>query len=322
MVFAFLTFVLIAGFITGLYWVLIVSPERRTRQQLRKRLLGSNAPVRKAPTSPTFVTDQRFSTLGGLQKALMRLGGLTQPLQAMLDQAGMTFTVGSLVLGSVCASLMGFVVASSVTRAFGIRLACALAAALLPVVYVRHKGSVRHRRFEELFPEALDIIARSLRAGHAFTTGLAIAAEQVPDPVASELKKLYDSQNYGRPFEEAILEFARRAPILDARFFATAVLTQRETGGNLSEILDNLTSVIRDRFRVKRQVRVLTAQGRFSGWVLAAAPPALAAMIFLVNPEHMLAMFRDPIGIRLLIGATVLQAFGTLLIKRIIDVEY
>lgn len=322
MVLAFVTFVLIAGFITGVYWVLIVAPEQRLRQQLRKRLLGSNAPVRKAPDSDSFVTDQRFSTLASLQNALTRFGGLTQPLQAMIDQAGVGFTVGSLVLGSVCASLMGFVLAGGVTRASGARIACALAVGLLPLVYVRHKRDVRRRRFEELFPEALDIIARSLRAGHAFTTGLAMAAEQVPDPVASELKQLYDSQNYGRPFEEAMLAFAQRAPILDARFFATAVLTQRETGGNLSEILDNLTSVIRDRFRVKRQVRVLTAQGRFTGWVLAAAPPAVAAILFLVNPDHMLSMFRDPLGVRLLIGAIILQAIGTLLIKRIIDVEY
>lgn len=321
MFFAVVTFVLIAGFVTGLYWLLILGPEQRTRQQLRRRLLG--APQRKTtPDTATLVDDARFSTLTSLQNTLARAGGLTHPLQAMLEQAGLQFTVGTLVLGSVCAALMGFVVAGMTTRAFGARVACALIAGLIPIFYVRYKRNVRRRRFEELFPEALDIIARSLRAGHAFTTGLAMAAEQMPEPVGSELKKLYDSQNYGRPFEEAVQQFAQRAPILDARFFATAVLTQRETGGNLSEILDNLTSVIRDRFRVKRQVRVLTAQGRLSGWVLAAAPPAIALLIFLVNPEHMLVMFQDPFGVKLLTVAIIMQVIGTLLIRRIVDVEY
>lgn len=322
MVFAVATFVLSAGFVTGLYWLLVLAPEQRARQQLRRRLLGSNAPQRRSPDAASFVADQRFSTVTSLQNALARLNGLTQPLQAILDQAGVRFTVGTLVLGSMCAGLFAFVLAGALTRSLGVRIACALTAGLMPLAYVRRTRDVRRRRFEELFPEALEIIARSLRAGHAFTAGLAIAAEQVPDPVGSELKKLYDSQNYGRPFEEAILGFAQRAPILDARFFATAVLTQRETGGNLSEILDNLTSVIRDRFRVKRQVRVLTAQGRLSGWVLAAAPPSLALVIFLVNPDHMMSMFKDPLGVRLLVVAIILQAIGTLLIRRIIDVEY
>lgn len=321
MFFAIVTFIVIAGFIVGLYWLLVLGPEQRARQALRRRMIGVPAPQRKAD-STSFVDVQRFSTLATLQKALTRLNGLTQPLQAMLDQAGLRMTVGTLVLASICAALFAFVVSGTMTRGFGIRMAWALAAGLMPLAYVRHKREVRRKRFEELFPEALDIIARSLRAGHAFTTGLAIAAEQVPDPVASELKKLYDSQNYGRPFEEAVVQFAQRAPILDARFFATAVLTQRETGGNLSEILDNLTSVIRDRFRVKRQVRVLTAQGRFSGWVLAAAPPALALLIFLVNPEHMIGMLHDPLGVKMLTVALILQGIGTLIIRRIIDVEY
>ena len=321
MFFAIITFIVIAGFVTGMYWLIVLRPEQEARRALRRRLLGVAVPQRK-PDSKSFVDEQRFSALASLQKALTRLNGLTEPLQAMLEQAGLRMTVGTLVLASICAGLFAFVLMGSFTRGFGIRIACALAAGLMPLAYVRYKRDVRRKRFEELFPEALDIIARSLRAGHAFTTGLAMAAEQVPDPVASELKKLYDSQNYGRPFEEAVVQFAQRAPILDARFFATAVLTQRETGGNLSEILDNLTSVIRDRFRVKRQVRVLTAQGRFSGWVLAAAPPTLALLIFLVNPDHMISMVNDPVGMRLLVAAFILQAIGTLLIRRIIDVEY
>jgi tight adherence protein B len=208
------------------------------------------------------------------------------------------------------------------THTLAFQLAAGALGALLPIAYVRRAREKRRRRFEELFPEALEIIARSLRAGHAFTTGLSMAAEEVPDPVGTELKLLYDSQTYGRPFEEAFRSFAERAPILDARFFATAVLTQRETGGNLSEVLDNLVTVIRDRFKVKRQVRVLTAQGRFSGWILAAAPPVLALLLLFVNPDHILRLFRDPIGVQLLFAAFVLQVIGTIIIRRIVNIEY
>ena len=147
----------------------------------------------------------------------------------------------------------------------------------VPFIFVRHKKNQRLKKFEEQFPEAIDLIARALRAGHAFTTGLAMAAEEIPAPVGEEFKLLYDRQNFGMPLPDAMKAFAARIPLIDARFFVTAVLTQRETGGNLGEVLDNLASVIRERFKVKRQVRVLTAHGRITGWILAALPPALAA---------------------------------------------
>ena len=268
------------------------------------------------------MTDQRFSQLEILHKLLSNAQSFAQPLQSLIDQSGLSITVGTLVTGSVFGALLGFTLGGIATHAIASRIAGACLGGVLPLVYVRWRREVRRRRFEELFPEALEIIARSLRAGHAFATGLLMASEEVPDPVGPQLKLLYDSQTYGRPFDEAMRNFAEQAPILDARFFATAVLTQRETGGNLSEVLDNLVTVIRDRFRVKRQVRVLTAQGRFSGWVLAAAPPVLAVMLFFVNPNHILILLRDPIGVELLIGAAVLQILGVLVIRRIVNVEY
>ncbi len=126
----------------------------------------------------------------------------------------------------------------------------------------------RPRKFEEQFPEAIELIARALRAGHALTTGLALVAEELPDPVGGEFRLVYDRQNFGMSMPDALHLFAERVPLLDARFFVTAVLTQRESGGNLAEILDNLGDVIRQRFRVKRQIRVVTAHARLTGWVL------------------------------------------------------
>jgi tight adherence protein B len=177
-------------------------------------------------------------------------------------------------------------------------------------------------KFEEQFPEAIDLIARALRAGHAFTTGLGIAADEIPDPVGSEFKLLFDRQNFGMPLPDALREFAKRVPIMDARFFVTAVLTQRESGGNLSEVLDNLSSVVRERFKVKRQVRVISAHGRITGWILTAMPPIVAIMMFFVVPDSMRLLVTDPLGIRLIILGIVLQITGSIIISKILKVEY
>jgi tight adherence protein B len=140
--------------------------------------------------------------------------------------------------------------------------------------------------------------------------------------VGEEFKLLYDRQNFGMPLPDAMKAFALRIPVIDARFFVTAVLTQRETGGNLGEVLDNLASVIRDRFRVKRQVRVLTAHGRITGWILAGLPPALAMVMMVTAPGHLDAMISDPLGIQMIIGALVLQVIGTLIIRKLVDIPY
>jgi tight adherence protein B len=176
--------------------------------------------------------------------------------------------------------------------------------------------------FEEQFPEAIDLLARSLRAGHALPSGLQNVADEIPDPVGGEFRILFDQQNYGMSLTEALRAFAERIPVLDARFFVTAVLTQRETGGNLSEVLDNLAEVIRERFKVKRQVRVVSAHGRITGWVLGFLPPALALVLYLIAPDHIGLLVTDPLGFRMLMVGLALQVIGVLIIRRIVDVEY
>jgi tight adherence protein B len=192
----------------------------------------------------------------------------------------------------------------------------------MPYLYLRWKRSRRLAQFEEKFPEAIDLVARALRAGHAFTTGLSMVADEIPDPVGSEFKLLYDRQSFGMPLPDALRSFAERIPILDARFFATAVLTQREAGGNLSEVLDNLAKVVRERFKVKRQVRVISAHGRITGFVLVALPPAVALGFMFVVPEHMKVLVEDPMGIRMIIAAIVMQITGGLVIRKLVNIEY
>jgi tight adherence protein B len=186
---------------------------------------------------------------------------------------------------------------------------------------VQFAASQRVRRLEEQFPQAVDQIAVSLRAGHAFSTGLLMVAEEVADPLGSEFRLVYDRQNYGKPLPDVLKEFAERVPLLDVRIFVTAVLTQRETGGNLAEVLDKLSALIRERFKIRRQVRVVSAHGRITGYVLALLPPAVAAILYFFAPGHIMTLVQDPLGIRLVGVAIVLQIVGTLAIRRIVNIE-
>lgn len=180
----------------------------------------------------------------------------------------------------------------------------------------------RLRVFEEQFPEAIDLIARSLRAGHTFTTGLGIAADEVPPPVGLEFRRVYDEQNFGMSLSDALRGMARRVPVLDARFFVTAVLTQREAGGNLAEVLGR--PVDRDARSLPRlgTIRVVSAHGRITAWVLSLLPPALAAVLYVVSPQLMRVLVDDPLGVRLIVFAVVMQVIGTIVISKLVQVEY
>jgi len=208
------------------------------------------------------------------------------------------------------------------TGMMSLALGLALLTSTIPASVLRFQRTRRMLQFEEQFPEALALISRALKAGHTFTTGLAMVAEELPAPIGPEFKLLYDQQNYGMPLPDALKEFARRLPLLDARFFVTAVLIQRESGGNLAEVLDNIATVIRDRFRVKRQIRVISAHARMTGWVLIGVPPGLAFVLFIINPDHWSTLTGSELGLRLITAAIVLQITGTLIIRKLVRIEY
>jgi tight adherence protein B len=172
-----------------------------------------------------------------------------------------------------------------------------------------------------MFPEALDLLSRAIRAGHAFQTAMGMVADELPEPVGPEFKKTFDQQNYGLPLREALNAMAERVPLMDVHFFVTAVLIQRETGGNLSEILDNLARVVRERFKILRQVRVHTAHGRLTGYVLLALPGALGIALSFLNRNHMEPLFREQMGQMALMGAAVMQVIGYFWIKKVIKIE-
>ena len=183
------------------------------------------------------------------------------------------------------------------------------------------KRTVRLRRFEEQFPEALDLLSRAIKAGHAFQTAMGMVADEGAEPMGPEFRKAFEEQNYGLPLKDALNNMAIRMPLIDVRFFATAVLIQRETGGNLSEILDNLAYVVRERFKILRQVRVYTAHGRMTGYVLLALPAFLAIALMFINPEHMNLLFTERAGKMMVAATVILQTIGYLWIRKIVTIE-
>jgi tight adherence protein B len=312
-------FVLLAG-ILGAYWWFVVREEAHAQQAFWRRLKVS-APGGRV-RSELLKRAQQLSAVPSLDAALARGRSNLRPVEELLEQSGTRMTMGAFLLLSVTC---GAVAAAITLRFTGQAFLAAGAAALIgfiPTSVLRFQRTRRTIKFEEQFPEALALISRALKAGHTFTTGLAMVAEEMPAPIGPVFKLLYDQQNFGMALPDALKEFARRIPLLDARFFVTAVLIQRESGGNLSEILDNIASVIRDRFRVKRQIRVVSAHAKMTGFVLVGVPPALAFMLFLINPEHLKTLTTSSLGMNLITAAIVLQVTGTLIIRKMIRIEY
>ena len=305
--------------ILGAYWAFVVRPEERARGIVRGRLTPRQA-VKASMQRELLKQQQKLSSITAFDRLLAR--GDTKTLKALIEQSGAKVTVGTVVAGAGVLSVVAFLAVWKLTGWMILGVPVAVAAAWLPFVVLQRLRTLRIRKFEEQFPEALDLVARALRAGHAFTTGLEMVATEMPAPVGEEFRLLYDQQNYGMAFPDALKVFAERVPVIDARFFVTAVLIQRESGGNLAEVLDNLSGVIRERFRVKRQMRVISAHGRITGWILVCLPPALGLALTAINPEHRALMFGETLGIQMMIGAAVMQSIGALIIRKIINVPY
>jgi tight adherence protein B len=314
------TFVLVLAIVGGLYWILIERPEAREAAALRGRMQKATDPGKLSRALLT--APQRLSDLGPFDRLLHRSGQVVGPLQRLISQAGLKVTVGVVLLSCAVAAIVAYALVSEFLRLPLLAIPIGLVAGYLPIGYVRWKRTQRMIKFEEQFPEAMDLLARALRAGHALTTGLSMVSEELPEPIGPEFKLLFDQQNFGLPLPQALKNFAERIPSLDARFFVTAVLTQREAGGNLSEVLDNLASIIRDRFRVKRQVRVISAHGRITGWILAALPSALGLFFAATSPEKYRAFYSDPLGMEMIVGALLLQVAGVFIIRKIVVIEY
>jgi tight adherence protein B len=316
-----ITFVAIVSVIFGAYWFIVGEPEAREQHRLRRRL---KADARESTRASVQLLRQEtaLSNIGAFNALLEATGRLVQPIQAFVGNSGLPLTVGSFLLLTATTSMAAGLVVSMYIPLLWVALPVAAAASLLPYLAVAYFRSARAHKFEAQFPEAIELIARAMRAGHAFTTGIKIAADELPEPAGPEFRLLYERQNYGAQMPDALRAFAERVPTIDARFFVTAVLTQREAGGNLSEILDRLAAVMRERFRIRQEVRVRSAHGRITAYVLAAMPPTLAVLLLMLSPQQMMILATDPLGIRLIIAGIVLQVLGVLLVRKIVDIQY
>ena len=322
MLMVLLTFLGVAGVIFGAYWFIVAEPEEREQRSLRRRLKSDSKPVRSTASVQLLRQETALSGIAPLNAVLSSVGGLTDPLSRFIGNSGLPLTVGSFLMLTGISGLATGLLIRMYFPIVWVIVPVGLVGLTIPYFVVRYFGAARVLKFEEQFPEAIELIARAMRAGHAFTTGIKIAADELPQPAGPEFRLLYERQNYGAQIPDALKAFAERVPTIDARFFVTAVLTQREAGGNLSEILDRLAAVMRERFRIRREVRVKSAHGRITAYVLAALPPVLAVLMLLINPAQMTILATDPLGVKLIIAGIVLQVCGVLLVRKIVDIQY
>jgi tight adherence protein B len=315
-----LAFVVGVALVMGMYFGVARVPGMMMQRRLEDRLHEITQPIEEKDTANVIVKVRNVGPIPALDRML---GSTTRgsALGRWLEQSGMKASISGVLLISVAlAATLAFITSLLTRSPWGLPVGAAVGFGL-PFVVLNFKRGRRMNTFEEQFPEALDLIARALKAGHAFATGLKMAADELPEPVGPEFRNTFDEQNFGLPLKDALDNLTRRIPLLDVRFFATAVLIQRETGGNLSEILENLAHVVRERFKILRQVRVYTAHGRFTGYVLLALPAVLGIALSFINPDHMNMLFRERMGQMLLLFALVMQVIGFLWIKQVIKIE-
>jgi tight adherence protein B len=296
-------------------------PGMMAQRKLQSRLEELSAPIDQPSIGDGALV--KTSDAGPLPALERMISGTERgtSLGRWIEQSGMKLSISGALLLAVGCGVMFAIIVTMLTRSpFGVPAGFAIGFAL-PFMFLKAKRTKRLRAFEEAFPEALDLIARALKAGHAFATGLKMAADELAEPVGPEFRKTFDEQNFGLPLKDALENLTLRIPILDVRFFATAVLIQRETGGNLSEILENLAHVVRERFKILRQVRVYTAHGRLTGYVLLALPAVLSIALMFINPDHMNMLFRERMGQILLMVAIGMQITGYIWIQQVVKIE-
>jgi len=244
-----------------------------------------------------------------------------QDAELLLQQAQVPWSLPTLLMISLGTAIAFGVAFLTLTRSLALSFPIVMLGAALPTLYVRWKKNRRLYQFEELLPESIDLVGRALRAGHPLSSGFKMAADDGPDPVASEFRRVFEEQRFGLPLQDSLLGMADRIPIVDVRILVTAILIQREVGGNLAEILDNLAAVVRARFTIRRQIKVYTAQGRMTGYLLALLPFMLFGILYMINAEYMVVLFTDPIG-KVLVGvALILQLAGFFWIRKIVNIE-
>lgn len=317
--FATLIFLAVVLLVEGLYlvWNSSKGPEaERIARRLRTMSAGSH--VGEQTTS--IVKDRLLSKMPMMHRLLLQMPRVGA-MDRLLQQSGVTWSVSDffgLTLLAFFAALFG---ASYLPLPWIFRLAIAGTAALLPYLYVTQAKTKRLVRIEQQLPDALDLMGRALRAGHAFPTALKMVVDEMNDPIAGEFRVAFDEVNFGIAMPEALMNLATRVPSTDLRYFVIAVLIQRETGGNLSELLASISTIIRERIKLMGQIRVLSAEGKMSAWVLGLLPFGAALLIQLTNPKFLEVLYTDPGGRKMLAVVGVMMVLGVLAMRKIIHIR-
>jgi len=318
LVVAVLTFVAAMLLVEGLYlvWRARKGPEAT---KVRARLQALAAVHDRSPEA-RVLKERLLSQASALDRFVLRLPH-ARSMEALLVQSGLHWTAARLLAWSAGAAVAGFVLAQAVHQPWYVNAGLTLLAGALPVLYVGHRRTRRLHKIEEQLPDALDLLVRGLRAGHAFSSTLKMAGEELQQPVRSEFAATHDEINFGVSLQQALMNLSERVPVTDLRYFVVAVLIQRESGGNLTEILGNLSRLIRERLKLIARVRVLSSEGRLSAWILGVMPFALAGLLQLTNPDFIGKLWTDPIGIAIVQSMLVLMAIGIVIMRKIIRIR-
>jgi tight adherence protein B len=313
-------FVFLAVFLVlaAVLYAFTAASSREVKQTLARLDAISNVPGAASESDMLDVRRQELlSSLPWLNRWLQNTK-ITPRLRLLLYQADVSWSVGRLTLISVLAGVVCGYLSYLRTGALLLGLLLAIAAGSVPFLYVCKKRAYRFEKFEQYLPEALDLMVSAIRAGHGFSSAMGMAAREGQEPIKREFRQCFDEQNFGLDLRTAMSNLATRVPTQDVRIIVTAVLIQKESGGNLTEILDKVAHLIRERFRLQRQIRVHTAQGRMTGWILSCLPIVLGVALYLINPDNMSLLWTRPIGRKLMSAAGVMIVIGGLIIRKIV----
>ncbi|VWC75378.1 pilus assembly protein TadB [Burkholderia lata] len=317
--FVILTFVAVVLAIEGGYqwWnARHGSAARRIESRIRSMSAGGNVQQERLSILKKRMLDESKP----FDRLLLRMPRVHR-LDLLIQQSGLDWTLPKLIVLSTVFAAFAWLVPSFATLPQLAALPVALFAGWLPMMYVMRCRAKRMRKLERQLPDICDMISRALRSGHSFTSTLGMVGDEFPDPMGGEFRVTFDEVNYGVSLHDALMNLATRVPVQDLRYFVIAVLIQRETGGNLAELLDCISALIRERFKLFDKVRVLSAEGRLSAWILGLLPFGTAAVMALLNREFLSVLWEDPAGIRMVGGMLVSMLFGLFWIRRIVRIR-
>lgn len=307
----------------GAWWMWSSGRQKADLDRIKARLAGAPETRRKPgkPGQPMLIQPDGQGQ-GRLLLELLRKLRLAERLNLLFEQAGLKWNVTRTLHGSLALFLLAFTGVWHVAPLYRLAaLPAGLAAGALPLLYVVRRRKARLRAFEQLFPESLEFLSRSMRAGHAFSVSLEMIHSEFQEPLAGEFRRTFEEQNLGLPLDVALEKLAQRVPLMDVHFFVSAVLLQKRTGGNLAELLDKLATLIRERFKLRGRIRAISAHGRMTGMALTSIPIGVGVIMWYVNPMYAQFFIEDPTGHLLLGGAVALQLIGYGVIKKIVSIE-